>query len=282
MMKQFEVLKWASSFLKKYNREEKVAEILLQHHLHLSREAFFLNMRENIDETIIDRFKKDIEQHSLTGIPYQHLTGYECFYGRKFVVNEHVLIPRQETEELVQLVIEHYKQQEDPVTIVDIGTGSGIIAVTLALELQHVKVYATDISEKALNVAKQNAKRLEANIQFLHGDFLKPIIDHNIYPHVIVSNPPYIKMSDKKLLQDSVKQFDPHIALFAKDNGLHSYENILKQSTNIMTQLESIYFEIGFDQGKDVSKLISTIYPQSINKVIKDINDNDRIIHIKM
>src|SRR5690625_1641108 len=109
-MKQFEVLNWASLFLKKNNCEPKIAEILLLHYLQVTKSKFYLNMHDVVEDHIIDRFKKDIIRHVRTGVPVQHLTGYEYFYGRKFIVNEHVLIPRPETEELVQHVIRAARQ----------------------------------------------------------------------------------------------------------------------------------------------------------------------------
>src|SRR5690625_3427620 len=104
-MKQFEVLKWAFSFLQANNREKKVAEILLMYHLNISRTEFFANMQEVIPDSILSNFRRDVKSHVLTGVPVQHLIGYEFFYGRKFSVNKNVLIPRMETEELVQHVI---------------------------------------------------------------------------------------------------------------------------------------------------------------------------------
>lgn len=281
MVKQYEVLKWASSFLKKYNREEKVAQILLQHHLNVSNHRFFLMMHERIDEHTIEQFKKDIKRHALTGIPYQHLIGYEYFYGRKFYVNEHVLIPRVETEELIYHIINNYKNQQEHLTIVDVGTGSGIIAITLALELPNVTVYATDISEKALKVAIKNAKKHRVSIHFFQTNFLEAILKEQINPHLIVSNPPYIRYSDESLLSDTVK-YDPHIALFARLNGLEAYRAILNQSQTCSSRLNEFYFEIGHDQGKEVKQLIETYYPQSNNKIIKDINDHDRIVYSKL
>src|SRR5699024_2022711 len=125
------------------------------------------------------------------------------FYGRQFKVNEHVLIPRQETEELVHYIINENKQQNKPLTIADIGTGSGVIAITLSLELPDTLIYTTDISEQALMIARENAKKLGANVYFLHGNFLNPLIEKEINPHIIVANPPYIKLSQKDTLPDT-------------------------------------------------------------------------------
>src|SRR5690625_3335866 len=166
LMKQYEVLHWASLFLKKNNCEEQVAKVLLQHHLAVTRSEFYMMMQDTIPAPIIEKFKADIKKHAQTGIPVQHLIGYEFFYGRKFKVNKHVLIPRPETEELVQQVIEAGKNypQDKPLTIVDVGTGSGVIAITLALEIPQAQIYAIDISKKALQIAEHNAKQLQANI----------------------------------------------------------------------------------------------------------------------
>lgn len=281
LQKQFEVLEWAFSFLRSHHREEKVAEILLIHHLNMSRTTYFANMREPIPHTVFDKFKRDLEKHAITGVPVQHLTGYEYFYGRKFIVNNHVLIPRFETEELVHHVIKQInkKASTEPITIIDVGTGSGIIGITLALEIPTSIVYATDISENALQLAKQNAKLLNAPVHFIAGDFLQPIIEKDINPLIIVSNPPYVSEQEKESLSDTVKNFDPALALFAQENGLSAYEKIIKQINSLPKNLNrSIYFEIGHTQARDVSELIKKYFPSSDIIVLKDMNGKDRII----
>lgn len=283
-MKQYEVLKWASLFLKEHHCEEQIAEMLLQHHLAVTRSEFYMMMQETISESAIRKFKIDIRKHVETGMPVQHLLGYEMFYGRKFIVNEHVLIPRPETEELVQKAIETAKSypQEQPLTIVDIGTGSGIIAITLALEIPDAKIYATDISKKSLQVAENNAEQLGAHINFLHGDYLQPILDKNINVDMIVSNPPYISKEEEPLLSRTVKNFDPAIALFADEKGLLAYRRILELSTKLSNPSQNILFEIGHEQGKAIKTLIRKNYPQADVDIIKDINKNDRIVVTKL
>src|SRR5690625_5035904 len=181
-MKQYEVLKWASLFLAEHNCEKRIADILLQHHLQVTASEFYMMMQEKISENIVNQYKADIIKHVETGIPVQHLTGYAYFYGRKFIVNKDVLIPRPETEELVKHVIELAQQsnRQKPLNIIDIGTGSGVIAITLSLELTNVNIYATDISHDALAVAKVNAKDHQANISYFQGNFLQPIIEEEI------------------------------------------------------------------------------------------------------
>src|SRR5699024_2846462 len=136
---------------------------------------------------------------------------------------------------------------DEPITIVDVGTGSGVIAISLAHALPYVKVYATDISPEALAVAKLNAYDLQADVTFLEGDYLRPVIDAKIYPQIVVSNPPYIKESERKMLADTVRDYDPTLALFADRNGLAAYETIIAQIRQLKT-VDYVCFEIGYTQ----------------------------------
>lgn len=279
--KQYEVLQWASLFLEKNNRETRVADLLLQHHLGVSRTQFYARMRDEIPSEIVEKFHADIEDHVKTGVPIQHLTGYEHFYGRKFSVNSHVLIPRPETEELVQHVINHLPENES-ITIVDVGTGSGVIAITLALEIPNAKIIATDISEEALRTARANARNLQANITFLQGDFLEPVIDKNIKADIVVSNPPYISEAEREELSDTVVNHDPELALFAAENGLAAYQKICSQLPQVILPNGSVAFEIGYLQGEAVQALIKEKFPKSTTNIIKDINGKDRIVFAQL
>ena len=281
--KQYEVLKWASLFLEEYHREARVAELLLQHHLGLSRTAFFMNMREAIPEAIHEAFMQDIKEHAETGKPIQHMTGYEEFYGRRYIVDNHVLIPRPETEELVHHVIEAAKETgKTPIHLVDVGTGSGIIAITLALELAGASVSATDISSEALKIAEENAKELGAEVAFIQGDFLQPVLNNAETVDIIVSNPPYIAESERESLADTVINFDPELALFAEDNGLAAYKRIIQQAREILKPGGMLAFEIGYTQGHAIERLITDSFPQASVDIIQDINGKDRIILAKI
>lgn len=278
-MKRYEVLQWAFSFLREHGREEKAAEMLLKHIVGEDGAHFFANLREDIDDALKAKFIKMVEAHALTGVPVQHLIESAHFFGREFIVNEDVLIPRFETEEVVAHAIEKIKEMKiDQPVIADLGTGSGIIAITLALELEHARVYATDISEKALRIAKQNAEKLNAEVAFFHGDFLEPIINEGIDPDVIVANPPYIAHSERDALSDTVK-FDPDIALFAEREGLAAYETILAQMKMLPARNRRlVIFEIGHLQGEKVKNLVKQSFPESDVSLLKDINGKDRII----
>jgi len=283
-LKQFEVLKRASSFLQQNNCEPKIAEILLRHYLQMEQVQFYTNMQAPIQPTLLASFWKSIKKHVQTGIPIQHLIGYEYFYGRQFYVNEHVLIPRPETEEVVEKVISEINKHsnKDSLSVVDLGTGSGIIAITLALECPDVTIYATDISEKALNMARKNALKHQVDIDFMLGDFAKPLIEKEVQVQFIVSNPPYIDYSAKPKLSRTVSNYDPEIALFAKDYGLAAYQQIIDQSKLILAPNGVIIFEIGYDQGQSVSQIINQSYSTSDVEVYKDINGEDRMIVAKI
>ncbi|WP_419893045.1 peptide chain release factor N(5)-glutamine methyltransferase [Oceanobacillus kimchii] len=277
--KCYEVLQRASLFLEKAGREPKVAEILLLHHLQITKEKLLMRWRDSIDKNTIEAFEKDIFTHVETGVPVQHLTKVEHFYGREFEVNQHVLIPRPETEELVQQVIQQAHTMDKPLTIVDVGTGSGVIAITLALELPGSRVFATDISDKALSVAKRNAQALQAEVTFLEGNFLEPFLGLNQTADIVVSNPPYIPSSKSEELQDTVKNFDPELALFAENNGLAAYHAILRQMQTMKLSEQSILaFEIGFDQSAAITNMIRQNLPSREVCTIKDINEKDRIL----
>ncbi|WP_053218082.1 peptide chain release factor N(5)-glutamine methyltransferase [Virgibacillus senegalensis] len=275
-----EALRWASLFLEQHRREPRVAEILLQHHTGLERSGFLAAQREVLEKETDERFKADIEAHAATGIPVQHLTGKESFYGRDFMVDPHVLIPRPETEELVLGVMEYAEKlgTNQPLRVVDAGTGSGIIAITLKLEKPTWQVAATDISAEALQVARQNADRLGANVTFRQGDFLQPILEERQAVDIIVSNPPYIARAEAAFLDDTVKNFDPSLALFADGDGLAAYRQIVEQAGSILSDRGLLAFEIGHQQGDQVACLIRSKFPGSLVEVRKDINGKNRMV----
>ena len=210
------------------------------------------------------------------GEPVQYIVGNVDFYGYILNVNKDVLIPRRETEELVEEVIKRSKLFNNP-TIIDIGTGSGAIAISLSKEL-NCHVYASDISNKALMVAKENAIKNNANITFLQGDMLKPFIDNKIKVDIIVSNPPYIKENEE--IENIVKNNEPNIALYAKNNGLEFYESILKDANRVLKEKYLIAFEIGKTQGNDI-KLLAHKYLGNVKvEIKKDLSLNDRFIFV--
>ncbi|MCR6108245.1 peptide chain release factor N(5)-glutamine methyltransferase [Salipaludibacillus agaradhaerens] len=284
--KTYEALNWASSFLQQHNYEGTIGHILLMHHTGWSRTRMLTEQQTVLSSDLFAAFQHDVRR-AASGIPVQHITGKETFYDRHYHVNNHVLIPRPETEELVETLLttldnhKHLfnKNEEEPLTIVDVGTGSGIIAITMALEVPSSHVSASDISAEALAVAKRNADSLEARVEFLHGDLLLPFIEKSYQADVIISNPPYIPIGDKEWMKGNVKDHEPSGALFAGEDGLEIYRRLVHQIPLVLSHPGIIAFEIGYNQGDAVTELLQQVLPlDSYIEVINDINGNERIV----
>lgn len=209
------------------------------------------------------------------GYPVQYIVGNVNFYGYEFNVDENVLIPRFETEELVFKTINYInKYFNKPLKIVDLGTGSGCIAITLKKEL-NASVSAVDISDDALNVAKKNALKNNVLINFHLGNMLEPLKDKY---DIIISNPPYIAYDED--ISNLVKNNEPPLALFAEDAGLYYYKEILKKSVNYLNEKNIIIFEIGFTQAEIIKEYAKTCYPNATVKIEKDLQGRNRFIFI--
>ena len=228
------------------------------------------------DELI--KVSKDIDKDYsklLKKYPIQYLIGYVNFYGYKINVNENVLIPRYETEYLVEKTIKYSKELfNKKIDILDLGTGSGAIAITLKKELDS-NVTGIDISNGALEVAKNNAKENNVNIKFINNNMLNDI---NEKYDLIISNPPYIGIDEN--VDDSVKLYEPHTALYADNNGLFFYEEILKNIKNNLNDKFLIAFEIGYKQAGDIVNIIKKYLSNVRISVEKDLSLKDRYIFI--
>ncbi len=223
-----------------------------------------------VSKNIEEDYKKLLE-----GYPIQYLIGYVDFYGYKIYVNENVLIPRYETEYLVQKTINYSKTIfNDKLDILDLGTGSGAISIVLGRELNSI-VTGVDISEDALNVAKKNAIENKVSINFIKSNMLDSV--EGKYD-IVVSNPPYIDIDEK--IMDSVKKYEPHLALYAKDNGLYFYKNILSNIKPYLKERFIIAFEIGWWQGALIEKIAQEYFEDSIVLIEKDLTNRDRYIFI--
>ena len=210
------------------------------------------------------------------GEPVQYIVGNIDFYGYILNVNKNVLIPRRETEELVEEVIKRIQVFDNP-TIIDVGTGSGNIAISLSKEL-NMHVYASDISVTALKVARENSKKNNAKITFLKGNMLNPYIKNNIKVDIIVSNPPYIK--ENEVIEDVVKNNEPSLALYAKNNGLEFYDSILKNASKILNERYLIAFEIGETQAEAIEKLALNYLGNVKVEIKKDLSLKNRFIFV--
>jgi len=277
--KVYEALNWASSYLKKHQKDENAGEIILRSLLDVSRSQLFANAHSELTGPIKETFMQMVQDHVEKGVPIQYLLGFEEFYGRKFFVNHDVLIPRPETEELVLGVIERLPNKKS-LTVLDVGTGSGAIAITLKLEVPDLNMTASDISLGALNVAKRNAENLGANISFVHGDLLQPFILKKERFSVIVSNPPYIPIKDRDLMSETVKDYEPEGALFAGEDGLDCYRKIAQQLPFVVEAESLVALEIGAGQGRAVASLLTEAFMNGEIKteILHDINGKERMV----
>ncbi|MBO0420141.1 peptide chain release factor N(5)-glutamine methyltransferase [Vagococcus fluvialis] len=273
----FEVLKWASSFLENNHQEAYIAEYLLLEKNRWTKTDLLMNFKKQMPLAEYNAYKADLEKVTLH-IPVQYLIGSTEFYGRRFKVNEHTLIPRPETEELVELILKDNHQEN--LEVVDIGTGTGIIALSLSLENPTWKVTGLDISKEALKIATRNNQALEGQVHFLESDVLSKF-PKNKKIDILVSNPPYISYDECEEMDESVREYEPKQALFAENNGLAIYEKIAKESTTVLSETGRIYLEIGYLQGESVSQIFKEAYPTKSVRVIKDLNGQDRIIEVK-
>ncbi|MBR2812979.1 MAG: peptide chain release factor N(5)-glutamine methyltransferase [Solobacterium sp.] len=217
----------------------------------------------------------------LSGEPMGHVLGYSWFYGYQMIVNGDVLIPRYETEELCANTLAYIDEifaGREPLTLADVGTGSGAIAVTLKKEEPRLQVYATDISEAALETARQNAANNEAEICFLAGDMLKPLIDKGIKLDILVCNPPYIPADE--VLETSVKDYEPHVALFGGNDGLYFYRRVFEDCGKVLKEKAMMAFEMGWNQREALTALVKEMVPEAACLVRKDINGKDRMLFV--
>lgn len=269
----FEVLERASSFLEKQGQEGHSILFVFLERKGWSKTDWLLHLKEEMPETDQQQVQADLK-HLAAHYPPQYLLGYSDFYDHRFKVTESTLIPRPETEELVERCVK--ENQNQSLTVVDVGTGTGAIAISLKLAKPNWQVIAVDISEKALAVAEDNARKLNADISLLHGDGLKPIPNEKI--DILISNPPYISNTEWELMDESVRTFEPKAALFAENDGLAIYQQLAEEAQDYLKPTGKIYLEIGFQQGTAVQALFQQAFPEHDVQLFKDLSGNDRMV----
>lgn len=280
VVKVYEALKWASSFLMENERDANAGELLLQHYLKQTRSQLLANLHDELSAEKLEQFKAGVTQH-VKGKPIQYIMGCEEFYGRTFLVSEEVLIPRPETEELIYHTVRKLPgifRGDQKLYMADIGTGSGAIAITMKLEEPSLEVTATDIAAPSLEVARKNAESLEADVQFIQGDLLLPFIQRNRKVDILLSNPPYIPNEDEKMMSVVVTDHEPHRALFAGVDGLDFYRRFMEQLPQVLQVPGLIGFEVGAGQGKAVAGLLKETFIHAEVSVENDINGKDRMV----
>ena len=249
---------------------------LAQKAFSLSLEELILKENEVVDDNIFNQYLK----RYLDKEPLYYILGKAPFYRREFIVNNKVLIPRNETEELVYLTIKKIKEKKltNP-KIIDVGSGSGCISITLDKEIIDSLVTGVDISLEALEVAKANNKNLEANVNFYQSDCLKNVVKNKEKFNVLISNPPYI--DKEQFVEESVLKYEPHLALFAEKKGLAIYEKIFLDLDLVLEENGFAFFEISPDLKDGLIELLRLILPNYRYEFIFDINHFLRFLYIE-
>lgn len=271
-----QLLKFSQKEAVKFNKEVEAVKLLLMELSNQDPHTFYLNLKSEVDEKFKNHFEEQLTKYLKHDIPVQHLIGHAYFYGHAFLVNEHVLIPRSETEQLVEEVLYLYDQyfEHEKVRVLDLGTGSGCIGLTLSLEEKNMDVSVSDISIKALEVAKNNSEKLNADVSIIHSDLfenIKGTFD------IIVSNPPYIP--DEEALDNIVKK-EPDVALFGGSLGVDFYEKILKQIKPFLKEKALIAFEHGYMQNDVIRAFVKKHLPNAIVIQKKDLQQKDRFTFV--
>lgn len=258
------------------------AEVLLARSLRTNRLGLYLEYDKPLEKEELTEYKKLIKRR-IKREPLQYIVGYQEFWSLKFKVDRGVLIPRPETEILVEEALKVFPQDKPwskTINILEIGTGSGAVAVTLAKELQGVFIIATDISDRALHIARENAKNhgVERHITFLKGDLLRPVRRRIEFFDLVISNPPYIPGADFQRLEPEVRDIEPRIALDGGKEGLRFYRQILPQAGKHLAKGGWLMLEVGKGQYQEVSKLMEYTGDFLPPSTVKDLSGIERVV----
>ena len=256
-----------------HGESKAIAMMLLQEYLSIDRAKLIINDELHVAENILLLINKTIGR-LCKNEPVQHILGKSNFYGRDFKVGPDVLIPRPETEELVDLIINNHKGQV--FDLIDIGTGSGCIPITLSLELDGCQASGIDVSSEALATARKNAANLQASVNFEELDILEDVPSGKF--DVVVSNPPYITLAEKNLMHENVLNYEPNLALFVPDDKpLLFYERICELCQSVLKPEGFLYFEINEHFGEETLEVL-VAYGFKETRLIKDLSGKDRIV----
>ena len=280
-----ELLLVTSDFLKKKGIDSPrlTAEILLAHQLDIDRVTLYLNYDQPLNETELSGYRTLIKRR-LKREPLQYITGTQEFWSLEFVVNSHALIPRPETELLVELAIKRLKALPElgnhPPNIVDLGTGCGAIAISLAREIGKTKIWATDISSDALKLARLNAEKHKVTdkITFLQGNLWEPLMDLGVAFDIVLSNPPYIATGEFDDLSPEVRNYEPRLALDGREGGVHFIEKIISEAPAFMSPGGWIMLEMSPCQTDTALKLIGETEGYAEKSRIKDYSHHYRVV----
>jgi len=262
------------------DRPRTNAELLLGAVLNKSKVDLYLNKDRILTSDEIEKFNHYLKER-IAHKPVQYIIGTVEFFGLEFKVDERVLIPRPETETLVEVVIEQLKDKENS-KIIDLGTGSGAIAVSLVKNLKEAFVYATDVSKDALDVAKENAIRnnVENQIEFVCGDLFEPLKNKNLEGQIdcVVSNPPYVSKDEFEILPREIKDYEPTVALQSEGEGVFFHKNIIENSVDFLKKGGLLALETAFGQAGKVADLIRQSGDFGDIRIMKDLGGIDRVV----
>lgn len=280
MIKVLDAIVLSTDYLEKKGIESARmnAELLLAHILECQRLELYLRFDQPLNKIETDTYRDYISRRG-NFEPYQYIVGDVEFYGLKFFVDKNVLIPRQETEILIEKILEKYPKDEE-LKILDIGTGSGNIPISLAINLPESKVISMDVSQDAIKVAEQNRELhdLNSRIGFIKSDILTDTLEkYNGTFDIIVSNPPYVEEAEFKTLQKEIKEYEPDIAITDFDDGLKFYKEISSKSKTLLKENGMLFFEVGKDQAEDVKEIMKENGFQNI-KIQNDLSDIERVV----
>ena len=277
-----EALAGASSFLRDCGVKDPAfeAELLIRHCLGWDRTRFLTSMAEPLPADAADKLA-DLCRRRAANEPLQYMFGQQEFYGRPFAVGPGVLIPRPETEILVEQVLHAADRMwgaDSRLQVADIGTGSGAICVTLACERPNWMVSTVDISPDAVRIAAENAKRLGAEVRFLLGDLVEPLIREGLKLDVLVSNPPYIPSREIEELDAEVRDFEPRLALDGGRDGLDFYRRLCEALPVLLRERALVAFEVGIHQARDVAALLMASGVIDETAVVCDLAGIERVV----
>jgi len=271
-------------------RENKIdnpcstTEIFLSSVLNLKRVELYLNKDRILTQQENEKFNSYLQQR-ISGKPIQYVTGEVGFFGLEFKIDPRAMIPRPETEVLVSEIVEQFKKTKkefDPLKVVDIGTGSGVIAITLAKELANSLIYATDISKDALELAKENAERndVEQRIEFIYGDLFEPLIEKNFENSIdcVVSNPPYVKDSELGKLDKEIRNYEPKVALLSGEDGIGFHKKITEGAVTYLKSGGLLAFEVGLGDAERLTEFIASNNSYENIKIVKDLAGIKRVV----
>lgn len=272
----FSLLRTAEADLTAANQDPSAAQFLLLEGQKWTFTQLVQHYREPVTNAVAAQYRQQVTRVA-QGEPAQYVLGHAPFYGRDFRVSAATLIPREETEELVEWVLQALPSTNQ--RVLDVGTGSGAIAVTLQAERPDWQVTATDISAAAVQVASANAQRLAPAVKFAVGDLLAPVAGQRFT--AIVSNPPYIDRMETAVMDASVKAYEPDRALYAEHHGLAFYERFAQLLPSYLTADGQFFAEIGYQQGAAVQALFERAIPQATVTIRQDLSGHDRMVRVQ-